>query len=179
MNILLGVTGGIAAYKTPTFASVLKQKGHEVRICVTKSALNFVAEMALATMSGNPVIKDLSEEVRGEVTHIEVAQWCDVFVVVPATANFIAKMAHGIADDALSTIHLALPEDKKVKVCPAMNTHMYQNPIVQENIVKLDTPFILPPESGKLACGDEGIGKLPGTKKVIQFIEARSIVEVF
>jgi len=177
MNILLGVSGGIAAYKTPTFASILKQNGHEVIVCVTNSALDFVTEMSLATMSGNPVISNLSNEIGGEVSHIKVAQWCDVFVVVPATANFIAKMAHGIADDALSTIHLALPADKKIKICPAMNTNMYENPIVQSNLVKIDTPFILVPESGKLACGDVGIGKLPGTKRVIEFIEAESILE--
>jgi len=179
MNILLGVTGGIAAYKTPTFASILTENGHNVIVVMTKSALNFVTEMSLSTMSKNPVIKTLDNEVNGVVTHIQLSQWCDVFAVIPATANFIAKMAHGIADDALSTIHLAIPESKKKRICPAMNTNMFLNPITQRNIEILETLGydILAPDSGKLACGDVGIGKLSSTKEVIRFIEADNMLE--
>ena len=173
MNILLGVTGGIAAYKVPSIISVLKKKGHEVTVCATKASLQFITPMSLATMSGTPVITALQDEAKGIVKHIEVAKWCNVFVVVPCTANFIAKMAHGIADDALSTIHLALPKNKIKRYCPAMNTHMFNNSIVQKNIIELGRfkYEYLSPVSGKLACGDEGAGKLPGTKEVVDFIE--------
>jgi len=173
MNIVLGVTGGIAAYKTPSIVSVLKKKGHEVIVCATESALQFVTPMSLATMSGNSIITTLQGETDGIVKHIEVAKWCDIFVVVPCTANFIAKMAHGIADDVLSTIHLALSNDKIKRICPAMNMNMFKNSIVQRNIEILESLFydVLYPDSGKLACGDEGIGKLPGTKEIVNFIE--------
>lgn len=172
MKILIGVTGGIAAYKAPSIISILRKKGHEVIVCITKAASQFITPMSLATMSGSPVITSLQNETDGVVKHIEVAQWCDIFAVVPCTANFVGKMAHGIADDALSTIHLALPENKVKRICPAMNTHMFKNLIVQKNIKTLETLNyeFLPPDSGKLACGDEGIGKLPSTKTVIEFI---------
>ena len=172
MNILFGVTGGIAAYKAPSIISVLVNKGHNVIVSATKMALEFITQMALATMSKAPVITALQEESTGIVKHIEVCHWCDVFVVAPCTANFLAKMAHGIADDALSTIHLALPSDKAKRICPAMNTHMFKNPVVQRNLGELEKLGyeLLPPDSWKLACGDEGIGKLPSTKTVVEFI---------
>jgi len=173
MNILLGITGGIAAYKAPSIVSALVVNlGHNVTVCATKMALKFVTEMSLATMSNKPIITELEHEDNGEVVHIDAAQWCDRFVVVPCTANFIGKMATGIADDALSTIHLALPEDKVKIICPAMNTHMFRNPIVQKNIETLENLEyrILTPASGMLACGDKGIGKLPDIKTIIDFI---------
>jgi phosphopantothenoylcysteine decarboxylase/phosphopantothenate--cysteine ligase len=175
MNIILGITGGIAAYKTPTFASILTRQGHNVRCIVTPDALNFVTEMSLAVMSKNPVVKSLSNEVDGVVRHIEMANWCDRFVVVPATANTVAKLATGMADNALAATVLALPDDNvKVKkiLFPAMNSNMYHSKSVNRNLSLLrdDCWYICDPETGELACGDVGDGKLPSTKKVIDYI---------
>jgi len=180
MKILVGITGGIAAYKVPSIVSALKSNGHEVIVSMTEAAQWFVTPMSLATMSGSSVVTSLQKEIDGVVTHIALSQWCDIFAVVPCTANFIGKMAHGIADDALSTIHIALSTNKKKRICPAMNTNMYENPIVQRNIEIL-TDFgydFLEPDSGKLACGDEGIGKLPSTRKVVEFIQADNMLEI-
>lgn len=173
MKILFGVTGGIAAYKTPTILSSLRKRGHDVEVVVTAASLQFVTEMSLSVMSGHRVISSLASEIEGLVTHIEKAQWCDVFTVCPATANFIGKMACGIADDVLSTIHLALPAAKDKRICPAMNAVMWENGIVRCNVECLEGMGyeFLEPEIGALACGGEGRGVLPSTKTVVRFIE--------
>lgn len=175
MNIIFGVTGGISAYKTPGLISVLVDNGHHVVPVVTKTALDFVTETSLSIMAKTNVVKDLAEN-DGHVKHIELCEWCDLFVIVPCSANMIGKMANGIADDALSTIHLALPPSKKKLICPAMNTHMWENLIVQRNVRTISGSVygyrIIPPIEGKLACGGVGIGKLPGTKEIIEAIES-------
>lgn len=172
MNILLGVTGGIAAYKMPSLVSALKTREHEVRVIMTSAGSKFITETALRTMSGHSVMTSMWDQ-ETRVIHIDLANWAEVFVVCPATANTIGKMAHGIADDALSTVHLALPSSVVKVVCPAMNVNMFNNPIVRDNMKRLFELgyHLLPPEEGMLACGDEGKGKLPGTMAIVEFIE--------
>ena len=173
MNIILGITGGIAAYKTPSIASALIKNGHNVKCVCTKAALMFVTEMSLSTMSKNNVVTTFESEVQGVVTHIELAQWCDVLAVAPCTANFIAKMAHGIADDVLSTVYLAAFQEKTIRICPAMNTDMWRHYKVKENIDELISRGVeyLEPDEGLLACGLVGRGKLPSTREVVEFIQ--------
>lgn len=172
MKILFGVTGGIAAYKTPSIISALTSLGHEVAVVATKAALEFVTEISLATMSKRSVGLTLESEKDGSVKHIELAGWCSVFVVCPASANFVAKMAHGLADDLLSTIHLAIPAETPKLICPAMNTHMFQNVLYGRNAQILECLGyrFLEPEEGLLACGVSGKGKLPGTRRIVEFI---------
>ena len=176
MNIILGITGGIAAYKTPSIAAALVSNGHTVKCVCTKSALMFVTEMSLATMSKNPVVTSLEDEVQGVVTHIEMTEWCDVFAVVPCTANFIGKVANGIADDTLSTMYLAAFQEKDIRICPAMNSNMWEHYKVKDNLEEIHSRGVevLEPAVGMLACGVEGKGKLPSTRKVVEFIQGEA-----
>ena len=159
--VVLGVTGGIAVYKALDVISALRKKDVDVRVIMTKSATEFVTPLTFQSMSQNIVTTDMFAEPKAwEIQHISLAKRADVFLVAPATANIIGKVANGIADDMLSTTIMATRA--KVVFAPAMNTNMYTNPIVQENIAKLKKlgyEFI-EPASGRLACGDEGKGKL-------------------
>lgn len=168
-HVLIGVTGGIASYKTPDFISKLRKHGAEVKVIMTKAAAEFVTPLTFRTMSQNPVADDnmFGTPSVWEVEHIELAKWADILVIAPATANIIAKIAVGIADDMLSTVALACKAP--MLIAPAMNTAMLENPATQENIKKLkqrDVLFI-EPDSGALACGDSGKGKLPGTDRLL------------
>ena len=160
-NILLGVTGGIAAYKAVELLRLLKRAGADVNVVMTESACKFVTRTTFEVLSENPVLTDLFSDTGFSVKHIELAQGADAAVIAPATANFIAKLAHGIADDALSTVMLAVT--CPVMVCPSMNTHMYENIRVQRNldILEQDGIHILDPDSGALACKTVGPGRLP------------------
>lgn len=171
MNILLGITGGIAAYKSLDIISGLIATNHVVKTVVTQEALNFVTKQSLAVISKNKVNDSMLEE-SGEVTHIELSKWCDVFIIVPATANTIGKIANGFADNLLTTITLAVDDSKIKIICPAMNCKMYENKIVKENIekLKLNNWNVIEPIAGKLACGDEGIGKLNKPRKIVEEI---------
>ena len=174
MKIIFGVTGGIASYKTPSIVSAwVNHMKHEVRVVMTKGADSFITEMSLATQSENPVITSLWGELEGEVTHIEVAKWCDIIVICPATANIIGKIANGIADDALSTIVLAVPRDRKKIIFPAMNTNMHDNDAVQYNLrILAERGWIVhEPDEGLLACGDVGKGKLAKTRAIVEAIQ--------
>lgn len=160
-NIVLGVTGGIAAYKAVELVSSLKKQGANIFVIMTKNACNFVAPLTFETLSGNRVICDMFDRsFSWEVEHISLAKKADVFVVVPATANFIGKAANGIADDMLTTTVMATKAP--VLVAPAMNTGMYENIAVIKNIQKLKNRgySFVEPFSGYLACGDTGKGKL-------------------
>jgi phosphopantothenoylcysteine synthetase/decarboxylase len=176
-NILVGVTGGIAAYKAADVISVLVNEGYNVRVVMTEKAKQFITPLTLATLSKGTVYDDASEwNADGVIKHIELAKWLDVMVVVPATANTIVKMSRGIADNLLTSIYIALPQNKKAILFPAMNTKMWENPHVQdalEHLTVLDGDGILweEPIEGKLACGDVGIGKLPPTKDIIKAIK--------
>ena len=172
-KIALGVTGGIAVYKAVDLVSRLRKQGAEVRVIMTEHAQQFVTPLTFKEISGNKVavsMWDSNQEFN--VEHIALANWADAFVVAPATANILAKMANGIADDLLSTTLLAA--QAPIIVCPAMNTGMYQNPITQENIEKLQKHgvTVMPPAVGYLACGVTGPGRLPEPQQIVEFIDA-------
>ena len=172
-KIALGVTGGIAVYKAVDLVSRLRKQGAEVRVIMTEHAQQFVTPLTFKEISGNKVavsMWDSNQEFN--VEHISLANWADAFVVAPATANILAKMANGIADDLLSTTLLAA--QAPIIVCPAMNTGMYQNPITQENIAKLQKygVTVMPPAVGYLACGVTGPGRLPEPQQIVEFIDA-------
>lgn len=162
-NILIGVTGGIAAYKVVEVASRLKKLGANVKIIMTKHATEFVTPKTFQEITNNAVSVEMFGDTANfiHVEHISLAEWADFMLIAPATANFLAKMAHGIADDLLTTTILAF--DKKILVCPAMNTKMYENPATQANlaVLKARGVEILEPNAGILACGTVGKGRLP------------------
>lgn len=171
-TIVVGVTGGIAAYKACDVVSKLKKLGANIHVIMTKSAKEFVCPMTFQTLSNNFVIDDMFEDPKTwEVEHIELAKAADLFLIVPATANFIGKLANGIADDMLTTT--AMATTSQLVIAPAMNSNMYNNPIVKENISRLKSygyKFINP-ASGLLACGDVGAGKLEETSKIVEYVE--------
>jgi len=168
MKILLGITGGIAAYKSIDIISLLIKKGHEVHVIMSDNAKNFCPASAVNVISKN----NLKTETPDQTIHIEESKWCDVFLLVPATANTISKIAYGVADSFLTATILALPDKKRI-ICPAMNTNMWENPITQENISRLKRFgwHFISPVSGMLACGDLGIGKLPNTREIVEKFE--------
>jgi phosphopantothenoylcysteine decarboxylase/phosphopantothenoylcysteine decarboxylase/phosphopantothenate--cysteine ligase len=160
-NIVLGVTGSIAAYKAADLVSRLTKAGHEVHVVMTKDAQEFITPLTLQTLSREPVTTDLyDEKADWHPGHIELADNADLLVVAPATANTIAKFANGIADDTLGAIHLATLAP--VLIAPAMNGKMWKHPATQENVKKLTDRGVsfIGPEEGLLACGYEGIGRL-------------------
>lgn len=172
-KIIVGVTGGIAAYKACEIVSRLVSYGAEVKVIQTQSSLEFVSKLTFFNLSKNPVYVDVFSDVNEKefnVKHIELARWADIFVVVPATANVIAKFAYGIADDALSTTYLACTS-KKI-ICPAMNTNMWENENTQENVRKLANMGVafIGPASGRLACNTTGIGRLENVEVIINEI---------
>ena len=171
-NVVLGVTGGIAAYKACELTSRLRKAGAQVYVIMTKNACQFVAPLAFETLSNHPVVTDtFARPDTWEVEHIALAKRADVFVIAPATANILAKMAHGIADDMLSTTVLATRAP--VLVAPAMNTGMWENIATRENVITLQNRGIqfIGPEGGFLACGDSGAGRMSEPKDVFDAIE--------
>lgn len=171
-NIVLGVTGGIAAYKAVDVVSRLKKKGANVHVIMTKNATKFVSPLTFRSLSQNEVIdKMFSEPVKWDTKHISLAKKADIFAVVPATANVIGKIANGIADDMLTTTLMATKAE--VLIAPAMNTGMYTNAFYKknENALKEAGYRFVTPESGRLACGDIGEGKLSAPKTIVDSIE--------
>lgn len=172
-KILLGVTGGIAAYKAVEVVSRLRKAGAEVRVVMTREATEFVTELTFREISGNPVAVDMWAPVQHwNVAHIALAEWADAVLVAPATANIIAKAALGVADDMLSTTLLAVTAP--VFFAPAMNSNMYAHPATQKNLdilVKRGL-HIIPPGTGKLACGAEGPGRLAEPADIVAALEA-------
>ncbi|MCI7675759.1 MAG: bifunctional phosphopantothenoylcysteine decarboxylase/phosphopantothenate--cysteine ligase CoaBC [Phascolarctobacterium sp.] len=172
-KIVLGVTGGIAVYKAVDLVSRLRKQGCQVRVVMTEHAQQFVTPLTFKEISGNQVAVSMwSSNQEFNVEHIALANWADAFVVAPATANIIAKMAYGLADDLLSTTLLAA--QAPIVVCPAMNTGMYENVATQENIDKLQGRgvTVMPPAVGKLACGTSGAGRLPEPQEIVEFLSA-------
>jgi len=169
-RVVVGVTGGIAAYKACDLVSKLTQAGAQVRVVMTDSAQQLVSPLTFATLSGRPVATDMWAE-REEMAHISLADFAEVFIVAPATANIIGKFAAGIADDLLSTALLTVT--CPVLMAPAMNTRMWQNATVQANVERLRERgvVIVEPESGRLACGDTGPGRLPPTEVLLGALE--------
>ncbi|MDR0858553.1 MAG: phosphopantothenoylcysteine decarboxylase [Oscillospiraceae bacterium] len=161
-NIILGVTGSIAAYKAAELANRFTKLGHRVDVIMTRSAREFVTPLTFQTLTKTKVNTDMFDEISYEdVRHISLAQRADLVLIAPATANIIGKIAGGIADDFLTTVVMAVRE-KPVVICPAMNTAMYDNPITRDNIGKLDELgyIFVEPRSALLACGDVGRGAL-------------------
>lgn len=169
-NIVLGVTGSIAAHKAIDIASLLTKDGFEVHVVMTADAQRFVTPLPFKTMSRHPVVSDLYDEEEGwKPAHIELADNADLFLVAPATANIIAKFSHGIADDALTCIALALQPAAKVLIAPAMNGKMWQHAATRENVVKLTQRGVkfIGPDDGMLSCGYEGIGRLAPVEQIV------------
>ena len=170
-TVLLGVTGSIAAYKIANLASMLSKLNADIHVLMTKNATNFINPVTFETLTGNKCLIDtFDRNFQFSVEHVAIAKKADVVLVAPASANIIGKMANGIADDMLSTTLLACKCTKIVS--PAMNTNMYENPIVQENIVKLKKHGIgvIEPDTGLLACKDTGAGKMPSEQVLLGYI---------
>ena len=171
-HILLGITGGIAAYKCPDLVRHLKKAGAQVRVVMTESASHFVTPMTLQALTGNAVSSDLFDpSAELSMSHIELAKWADLLIIAPATANIIAKMANGIADDLLSTICLATPA--KIVIAPAMNQQMYKAAATQQNLATLASrnTLILGPDDGFQACGDFGPGRMVEPATIVSHVE--------
>ena len=171
-NILIGVTGGIAAYKVVEVASRLKKSGANVKIIMTKHATEFVTPKTFQEITNNAVSVDMfADAANFHVAHISLADFADLILIAPATANFLAKMAHGIADDLLTTTVLAF--DKEILLAPSMNTKMFDNPATQANLKLLKSRGIkiLEPNSGNLACGTVGKGRLPEPAEICAEVE--------
>ena len=169
--VVLGVTGSIAAYKIANLASALVKLGADVNVIMTKNATNFINPITFETLTSNKCLVDtFDRDFKFNVEHVALAKRADIFMVAPASANVIGKMAHGIADDMLTTTILAAKCKKLVS--PAMNTNMFTNPIVQDNleILKKYGFEIIQPASGYLACGDTGAGKMPEPEVLLQYI---------
>lgn len=171
-TVLLGISGGIAAYKSAYVASGLTQRGYDVHVVMTKHATEFIAPLTFETLTGNPVYVDMFDPATaGKIPHITLAKAADLVLIAPATANVIAKIAHGIADDLLTSTVLAATCQKLI--APAMNTHMFENPATQDNLqVLLSRGMeIVTPACGRLACGDVGAGKMPEPAELIDRVE--------
>lgn len=170
-NILLGITGGIAVYKILDVASKLRKLGYDLNTIMTDNACEFVNPLSFETITNNYVVTNTFERPKTwDVEHIALAKKADLMLIAPATANIIGKVAHGIADDMLSTTVMATK--CPVVFAPAMNTAMYENPIVQENIAYLKEKgyLFIEPDSGWLACGDLGAGKLPAPERIVEYV---------
>lgn len=172
-TIVIGVAGGIAAYKALDVVSRLKKKDYDVHVIMTKSACEFITPLSFQALSQNDVVYDMFEEPKAwEIQHISLAKKADLLLIVPATANIIGKIANGIADDMLTTTIMATRG--KVVFAPAMNVNMLENPIVQNNISKLEAYGyrFIEPANGRLACGDFGKGKLADTELIAEMVHS-------
>ncbi len=169
MNIVLGVTGSIAAYKAADLTSQLAKQGCDVQVVLTTDALRFITALPFKTLSRHPVVTDLYDEEEGwKPTHIKLADEAELLLIAPATANIIAKLAHGIADDALTCIALALNPKAKLLLAPAMNGKMWLHAATRQNVetLKARGAEFIGPEEGMLSCGYEGLGRLWPVEKV-------------
>lgn len=171
-KILLGVTGGIAAYKSPSICSILRKQGAEVKVIMTEAAKKFISPLTMQTMSGNICYDQMFNQLTNmDVGHISLAKWADIIVVAPATANIIGKFANGISDDLLSTVFMA--SRSKVIIAPAMNTYMLNSPANQKNMKTLKDRgiIVLDTEKDLLACKDVGEGKMLSPQEIVDEID--------
>lgn len=170
-TVVLGVSGGIAAYKIPNLASMLRKLHANVEVIMTENAGNFITPVTFESLTGNKCLMDtFDRNFQFQVEHVELAKRADVFLIAPATANVIAKVAHGLADDMLTTTFLACQAPKLI--APAMNTRMYENPVTQDNL-EICRKFgmkVIDPAEGYLACGDVGAGKMPEPGQLLEYI---------
>lgn len=172
MNILLGVTGGIAAYKSCDFCSQAVKRGHSIRVIQTRHAQHFIGPITFEGLTGHPVYTDTFDNA---MDHIELGRWANVFVVAPLTANSLAKIAHGLCDDLLSTTICATPLSTPILLCPAMNTHMWTAPMTQRNLELVQSTqryHFEMPVSKRLACGDVGVGGLADPATILTTCES-------
>ena len=171
-TIVLGISGGIAAYKIPNVAHALAKRGADVHVLMTKNATEFIAPLVFETLTNRRCIVDtFDRNFRYDVAHVSLANAADLMLIAPATANVLAKLAHGLADDMLTTVTLAAHCPKLV--APAMNTHMLENPITQDNLRTLAQYgfTVIPSGSGLLACGDTGSGRLPDEQTLVDYVD--------
>lgn len=170
MNIVLGITGSIAAYKAADLASQLVKQGHDVHTVMTRAASEFITPLTLQTLTRNPVLVSLEDEKQSwKPGHIDLADRADLFLVAPATANILGEFAHGLAPDPLTSVYLALPRTTPVLIAPAMNGKMWLHPATQRNVATLvdDGCRFVDPAEGQLACGYEGIGRLAPVEDIL------------
>ncbi|MBW1934589.1 MAG: bifunctional phosphopantothenoylcysteine decarboxylase/phosphopantothenate--cysteine ligase CoaBC [Deltaproteobacteria bacterium] len=167
-NVVVGVTGGIAAYKAAELVRLLVKAGAQTRVAMTAHATKFVTPLTFEVLSENRVVWDMWDGQESPMSHITMSQEADLIIIAPATANFIGKIAHGIADDFLSTSIVAATG--KMLVCPSMNSRMLSNPAVQENITLLRKRgyTVMAPQEGELACGERGVGRLPEPEQILE-----------
>ena len=173
MNIVLGITGSIAAYKAADIASQLVKAGHEVHAVMTKAATEFITPLTLQVLTRQPVLVTLEDEKQSwKPGHIELADNADLFLVAPASANVIGNFANGLAPDPLASIYLALPRATRVVIAPAMNGKMWQHPAVQRNVAKLleDGCSFIGPAEGDLACGYQGVGRMSPVEEILDAV---------
>jgi phosphopantothenoylcysteine decarboxylase/phosphopantothenate--cysteine ligase len=173
-EVLIGVTGGIAAYKTASLVSQLVQSGVQVTVAMTESAEQFVGRATFAALTGRPVARGVFDDTQHPLgAHITLAQRCELFCIAPATANFLAKAAHGIADDLLSTLYLCCRAP--ILIAPAMNCEMWDKPAVQRNVQRLrdDGVGLIDPEQGWLSCRQTGIGRMASPERIFSAIQQR------
>ena len=177
-TVLLGVTGSIAAYKIASLASALKKRHADVHVLMTENATNFINPITFETLTGNKCLVDtFDRNFQFQVEHVSIAKKADVVMIAPASANVIGKLAHGIADDMLTTTIMACKCKKFIS--PAMNTNMFENPVVQDNLKILEHYGyeVITPASGYLACGDTGAGKMPEPETLLAYIERETACE--
>ena len=170
MNIVLGITGSIAAYKAADIASQLVKAGHEVHAVMTKAATEFITPLTLQVLTRNPVLVTLEDEKQSwKPGHIELADNAELFLVAPASADVIGNFANGLAPDPLSSIYLALPRSTRVVIAPAMNGKMWLHPAVQRNVARLreDGCRFIGPAEGDLACGYQGVGRMAPVEEIL------------
>lgn len=173
MTIVLGISGSIAAYKAADLASQLVKQGHKVHAVLTRAGSEFITPLTLQTLTRNPVLVTLEDEKQSwKPGHIDLADSADLFVAAPATANLIAEFANGLAPDPLTSVYLALPRTTPVLIAPAMNGKMWQHPATQRNVSRLkeDGCKFVDPDTGDLACGYQGVGRLAPVEQILAAI---------
>ena len=169
-NILLGVCAGVAIYKSCFLIRELQKEGFLVKVVMTPNSLKLISPVLLQSLASDGVYYEAFKNLPQKSAHIDLSKWTDLMIIAPATANTIAKIACGMADNILTTTVLALPQSTSVLIAPAMNTNMWQNPLTQNNIKileKWERYEIIGPCTGKLACGDKGIGTMEETKNIV------------
>ena len=174
-TVVVGVTGGIAAYKTCELVRALMKRGHRVKVVMTESATRFVTPLTFRTLTGEPVAVSLwADEPDAKVHHVSLAEQADVMIVAPCTANVMAKLVHGRADDMLTTT--ALATEAPLIIAPAMNVHMWRKEVTRQNVKALSArgAVIIEPEHGELACGDVGEGRLASLESLLEVVDAET-----
>jgi phosphopantothenoylcysteine decarboxylase / phosphopantothenate---cysteine ligase len=173
-KILIGITGGIASYKIIDLIRLLKKANYQVKTLLTKDALKFVTPLTLRTISQDTVYMDDMQDNHYDISHISLSLWADAFLIAPITANTIAKIANGIADNLLTSTVLSLPDTIPFIIAPAMNSRMWEKKITQDNILKVKDNYsnltIIEPEVGSLACGETGVGRMASVETIYESI---------